>query len=163
MKKFMVAVLASALLVGVGTGMSYAYLTARDGAVNQFQASSVDVEIEEEFKPPGDLKPGNVIKKAPTVKSSSNADCYVRVRVRFTDSDAENACEPLQINAGWQEEDGYYYWTEPLHPGESTGALFDSVHVKADAKEIPPFDILVYAEAVLCSQKTMKEAWEDYV
>lgn len=162
MRKFLIAVLASALFFGVGAGVSYAYLTAQDAAVNRFRVSSVDIGIEEEFEPPGEVTPGKVIKKAPRVHSSSDTDCYVRAAVRFTDSAAQDACEPLVIREGWQQkEDGYYYWTAPLHPGEYTGTLFDSVTVRKDAKEIPPFDILVYAEAVFCNGKTMEEAWEE--
>lgn len=162
MKKFLVAVLASALFCGVGAGVSYAYLTAKDAAVNQFRASSVDIGIEETFEPPGELRPGTVIKKSPKVRSRSDTDCYVRMSARFTDSRAESACEPLGIREGWQQkEDGYYYWTAPLRPGEATGALFDSVRVRPDAPSIPPFDILVYAEAVYCNGKTMEKAWED--
>ncbi len=165
MKKFILAVVAASLLMGVGAGVSYAYLTAQDGADNLFQVSSVDIGIEENFEPPGDVTPGQVITKAPKVQNSSNTDCYVRVSVRFSSSDAEQFVEPLAVNSGWQDgEDGYYYWTSPLEPGQWTGTLFDRVKIREDAADsIPPFRILVYAEAVACRNKSMKEAWEGTV
>ncbi|EET62774.1 hypothetical protein BRYFOR_05125 [Marvinbryantia formatexigens DSM 14469] len=162
MKNFFIAMLAGALILGVGAGVSFAYLTAQDDAQNSFGVSSVDITIDEEFEPPGEITPGKVITKAPRICSSSDTDCYVRAAVRFTDSDAENCCEALAINPGWQAgEDGYYYWQERLQPGGWTGTLFDKVTIKQNAEEIPPFDILVYAEAVQCGNNTMKEAWEE--
>lgn len=160
MKNFLTAVLAAALLLGVGAGVSYAYLAAKDNAVNEFQVSSVDIHVEEEFDPPGDVQPGQVIKKSPRVVSSSTTDCYVRVRVHFTDSAAEQCCEPLSIGPGWEAgTDGFYYWQSALAPGGRTGALFESVKIRGDAGEIPPFDILVYAEAVQCGGLSAADAW----
>lgn len=162
MKYFMMAVLAGTLILGVGAGVSYAYLTARDDAANRFGVSAVDITVDEKFEPPGEVPPGKVIVKAPRICSSSDIDCYVRAAVHFTDSDAKDYCEALVINPGWQAgEDGYYYWQERLQPGQKTGTLFDCVTVRQDAGEIPPFDIYVYAEAVQCGKNTIKEAWEE--
>lgn len=164
MKNLMIAMLAGALILGVGAGVSYAYLTAQDDAANHFRVSSVDITVEENFDPPGEITPGKVIVKAPRICSGSDIDCYVRAAVRFTDSAAQDCCETLAINPGWQAgEDGYYYWQERLQPGGQTGTLFDRVTIRQEAGEIPPFDILVYAEAVQCGNHTMKEAWEEIV
>lgn len=153
-------ILAAALIMGVGAGVTHAYLTAADTAVNELHASGVEISIEEEFEPPGELLPGQTIKKSPKIVSSSDTECYVRMRVLFTDSQAQQACEPLAIREGWQRrENGYYYWLEKLQPGQATVSLFDTVQVRADAEEIPPFDILVYAEAVQCGELTAEEAW----
>lgn len=165
MKNLIAVVLAAALLLGVGAGVSYAYLTAQDDAANQFEAASVDVDIQEDFDPPDEVKPGMAIPKSPRVYSSSDVDCYVRAMVHFSSSDAQKCCEPLAINEGWSDGgDGYYYWENPLPPGESTGTLFDSVTIRQDAEEeIPPFEILVYAEAVQCGGLSREEAWEKTV
>lgn len=164
MKNFVIAVLVSALFMGVGAGVSYAYMTAKDDASNKFRASSVDVTIEEEFDPPGEITPGEVIKKAPRVHSTSDVDCYVRMAAWFSDSEAEAACEKPVINAGWEKGgDGYYYWQRPLKPGETTGALFDSIRIRQDAGNIPPFEIFIYTEAVQCKNLTLQKAWEETI
>lgn len=165
MKKFIFAVLAAALFMGAGVGVSYAYLTAKDDAANHFRVSSVDIKIEEDFDPPPDVVPGQVITKAPCVVSNSDTECYVRMSVHFSDSRAEGFCEPLQINDGWADGgDGYFYWGAPLAPGEKTGTLFDSVTIRQDAGDnIPQFEILVYAEAVLCGDLSMEEAWKEAI
>ncbi len=157
----MIGALAAALLLGVGAGVSYAYLLARDDAVNRFRASPVDIEVPEEFEPPGKTEAGQIVKKAPRAVNSSDTACYVRMSVHFSDSDAEALCEPLAINPGWEKgADGFYYWLEPLLAGADTGTLFDHVTIRKEAKEIPAFEILVYAEAVHCGGRGMKEAWE---
>lgn len=163
MKKQVATILAAALVLGAGAGTSYAYLTGQDQAENGFRASEVDVDIEETFDPVPEINPGTTIVKAPSVLSRSDIECYVRVMIRFSDSDAENFCEPLNINKGWSRgEDGYYYWDRKLKPGERTGTVFDRVKIRSDVpgEEVKPFEILVYAEAVQCQGQTMEEAWE---
>lgn len=162
MKKKILGVMAAALILGMGAGTSYAYLTGRDQADNYFAASETKIEIQETFTPVSKLTPGMVITKAPRAVSSSDVSCYVRMTVRFSDSEAESFCEPLVIRQGWSDRgDGYYYWEKELQPGETTDALFDSVAVKKDAgaEELKPFEILVYAEAVQSRGMGMEEAW----
>lgn len=161
MKQLLMLIVAAALIMGVGAGVTHAYLTAEDTAVNELHASGVEISIEEEFEPPGELKPGQKIKKSPRIVSSSDIDCYVRMRICFTDSQAQQVCEPLAIREGWQlREDGYYYWLEKLRPGQATAPLFDTVQIRGDVQEIPPFDLLVYAEAVQCGGLSAEEAWK---
>lgn len=162
MKSFIAAVLAAALLLGAGAGVSYAYLTAQDSAENIFGTSGAEISVREEFQPPAEVKPGSMIPKNPRIFSSSDTDCYVRMRVRFSDSGAEKLCEPLAIRPGWEKrEDGYYYWSERLAPGAETAPLFAHVEIRTDAEtQIPPFEILIYAEAVQCGALTPEEAWK---
>lgn len=161
MRKYMLVFLAAALILGAGAGITYAYLSAQDGTINRFRAVTTDIKIEEEFEPPEEITPGKVIKKIPRIVNTSAVPCFVRVSVRFSDSSAEKLCEPLQIKAGWErKEDGWYYWDAALAAGKSTGPLFEQVRIREDAgEEIPSFDLLVYAEAVSCGNKSAEEAW----
>lgn len=155
--------LAATLILGVGAGTSYAYLTGTDDVENRFLASKTEISVEENFTPVPELSPGLVITKAPRVLSASSTPCYVRMRVSFSDRDAEAFCESLSINQGWtKKEDGYYYWEEPLEPGQQTGTLFDSVTIKAetDKEDLKPFDVYVYAEAVQGRNADQESAWE---
>lgn len=163
MKKRIIACGAAALILGVGAGTSYAYLTGQDKVENVFRASETVIEIKENFVPEPKPKPGTVITKAPRISSSSGTDCYVRAMVRFSDSEAEKFCHPLEINDGWTlMGDGYYYWKEKVRPGAETGTIFDTVKIREEAltEEIIPFDILVYAEAVQCGKLDMTAAWK---
>lgn len=162
LKKLMIALLAASLLLGVGTGISYAYLTAWDSADNRFETSDVEIAVDETFVPPQEFTPGKVITKEPRLKNTAKALCYVRAQVRFSDSDMQNLCEPLQIGSGWEDgNDGYYYWTKKLGAGESTAPLFSNVTLKnTSADQAEPFEIYVYGEAVACENKSMQEAWQ---
>lgn len=163
MKKRIVIMLAATLAAGVGAGTSYAYLTGQDEAENVFSASQTDIIVEEVFEPVEELTPGLVIVKAPKVTSQSGTMCYVRMRVCFSDQEAEEKCLPLVINSGWtKKEDGFYYWKAPLAPGESTGTLFDSVTIRDDVEkeELEAFELDVYAEAVQYAGLSEAAAWE---
>lgn len=163
MKKI-IALMTSLLLLGAGTGAVYAYLTAKEELTNDFFAANTEIEITEEFHPPGELKPGLTIEKSACVTSRSDTDCYVRMSVRFSSLEAEQFCEPLAVLGGWSPGgDGYYYWHEPLKPQETTGRLFGPVQIRGDAaqEELQGFEILVYAEAVACKELSAEEAWRE--
>lgn len=161
MKQLITLMLVTALILGVGAGVTHAYLTADDSAVNQLQTSGVEISIREDFQPPGILAPGLKIRKSPQVVSNSDTDCYVRMTVHFSDRQAESICEPLTISKGWQAgDDGYYYWPEKVKPGQATEPLFETVEIRTDAEKMQPFDILVYAEAVQCGDLPVQEAWK---
>jgi hypothetical protein len=99
------------------------------------------------------------VHKAPRVHSESDTDCFVRIRVVFTE-DADWLCEPLSIHEGWSSGgDGYYYWKEALSPGQDTAPLFETVKFREDIDEadITPFDILVYSESVQAKGRDISE------
>lgn len=129
----------------------YAWLVDRKEAENTVRFAGNDIHIEEEFHPPADLTPGDAIEKRPCIINDSRTDVFVRAKVRFSDSDAREQCEPLVINSGWSmKTDGYYYYDKKLGAGESTSGIFDNIVIKNSLKkeELIPFDILVYAESV---------------
>ncbi|MDO5540168.1 MAG: hypothetical protein Q4F83_08830 [Eubacteriales bacterium] len=163
MKRYAVVLLATALILGTGAGISYAYLSGRDEAVNHFSAVSAEIEIHEDFTPPEEIIPGKIIKKIPVIKNTSGTPCYVRVSVRFSNGEALQNCEAVEIKNGWsRKEDGWYYWDEALLPDKSTGPVFEQIKIKDNVQEeITPFDILVYAEAVCCGEKSADEAWRE--
>ena len=76
---------------------------------------------------------------------------YVRVRVVFSNLDAQAQCEPIKIKDSWKTgEDGYYYYQKQLQPGQRTDTVFDNIVIKNIVKkeDLVPFDILVYEESV---------------
>ena len=88
--------------------MVYAYLIDRQETVNRIKIVENKTHIEEEFDPPADPGPGSVIKKKPCIVNDSVIPVYVRVRVVFSNLDAQAQCEPLKIKDSWKTgEDGY--------------------------------------------------------
>ena len=124
--------------------MVYAYLIDRQETVNRIKIVENKTHIEEEFDPPADPGPGSVIKKKPCIVNDSVIPVYVRVRVVFSNLDAQAQCEPLKI------KDGYYYYQKQLQPGLRTDTVFDNIVIKNTVKkeDLVPFDILVYEESV---------------
>lgn len=150
-KKGLFFALLICLCAGTTGGSVYAWLIDREEAKNIVRFAGNDIHIQEEFNPPQDPDPGDVIAKRPCITNDSETDVFVRVMVRFSDSDAMEQCEPLSINSGWNlKKDGYYYYDEKLHAGESTTEIFDNIVIKRTVKkeELLPFDVLVYAESV---------------
>lgn len=152
MKKWlMIAALLACLAAGRQATAAYAYLADRDTAVNKVSLGTGDIHVQEEFTRPADPEPGAVIPKKPCVSNDSRIPVFVRMAVRFSDSEGEAQCEPLAVSSRWTlMEDGYYYYGQAVPAGQKTELLFENVVLKASVpkEELRPFDVLVYAEAV---------------
>lgn len=155
-------------------GVTYAYLIAKDEANNTFTVGETEIEINEVYEPPQELKPGVQFTKEPTIKNTGNLPCFVRMRADFSSNAAKEFCEPLNIDTThWEysEADGYYYYKTLLSPGASTEPLFTTVTIKSDAdpSAVENFDILIYGEAVQhtdhdgdCASDEYKTEWGKY-
>lgn len=161
MKKFMKTIVPVACLIAAfaSFGVTYAYLVANDSKVNEFNVGENNIELKEEFTAPEVLEPGIEFDKNPYVRNTGDLPCIVRMRVDFSDSEAEKFCELIGINyGGWSGpyKDGYYYYTKILKPGEETPKLFEKVKIKDKYEEngdtitindMIDFDIMIYAES----------------
>lgn len=161
-RRWMILLAVSVLAAGSSAVGTYAYLTDQDRAENELSVTENEIHIEEAFDPPDDPKPGTVITKAPVVVNDSKVNVYIRMSVKFSDSDEEALCLPLEINGHWMKQsDGYYYYDKALAMGEKTEPLFEKITIRNDIpeEELIPFDVLVYAESVQSYGLTMDEAW----
>ncbi len=142
-----------------------ACLTDQAETVNTVLVSDNTIHVEEEFDPPSEPVPGQTFTKKPVIVNDGLLPCYVRARVLFGSQEAASICEPLQISPSWsQEEDGYYYYADPLSPGGLTEPIFYTVSFRTDIsrEELSgtlPFEILVYAESVRAGEEGAQEAW----
>lgn len=149
----MLYVLAVCLTIGITGSFAYAYLIDRKETVNLVRAADLEdkTHIEEEFEPPEQVKPGQVIKKKPCIRNEAEIPVYVRVKIAFTSQEAMEQCEPLQIHANWKKrEDGYYYYQKKVLEGTCTETIFDNIVIKdtISEEEIVPFELLIYEEAI---------------
>ena len=150
-KRWILFVLICCLTAGITGSAVYAYLIDRKETVNQVKAVENSTHIEEDFNPPQDPKPGQVIKKKPCILNDSVIPVYVRVKVAFSSLEAQTQCEPLLINSDWKKgKDEYYYYQKKVLPGEKTKTVFDNIVIKntVNKDDMVPFDILVYEESV---------------
>ena len=144
MKKWKIAALCTVLaclsIVASGT---LAYFTASETAHNVITSGGVDIRLHEfsergneELVPWQDVDgvmPGAEISKIVTVENTGASDAWVRVKVDKTiilaDGD-KGKPEVMKLDikdAFWTEQDGYYYYNDPLAPGETTPPLFTIV------------------------------------
>lgn len=123
-----------------------AYFTAEDIATNVITSGKIDIALEEtELDANGEeipyvndkkgIMPGEDISKIVRVVNAEDAqDAYVRVKVVKTiilaPGVAGNVNTDLisfDLEPGWTQDGDYYYYDQPLAPGESTTPLFTSV------------------------------------
>lgn len=136
------------LLLLTGIGVSLAWFTDSDEKENGLSAGYNDVEIEEEFPDPV-VTPGAELKKEVAFTNTGTVPCYVRARYYYSDSEAENQTQIIFGASDWtKEDDGYYYYSRSIEPGEKTAPFLTAVKVKEDAVIDGAFDLTVYTETV---------------
>lgn len=127
------------LVLGLGVGGTLAYLvTNTDPVTNTFTPGEVTTEIEE---PNWDGR----VKEDVTIKNTGDVAVYIRAAIvaNWVDANgkivmiAEKGKDYTDFDSeeGWVEDGkGHYYWTWPVDPNDSTGALIVSCEPNADAK-----------------------------
>ena len=128
MNRATVLLMAILMLIGVAVGSTVAYLiTKTDDVANTFEYGRVSCAVKEDFD--GKTKKENV-----HIQNTGNVNAYIRATVVVNWLDEDNnivASVPegykcnLTVNTGgnskWvQGKGGYYYYTSPVAPGEST-------------------------------------------
>ncbi len=124
-KKSAALLLSAVLLITAAVGGTMAFLSAATDAItNTFTPAEVTCDIIETFNDNGD-------KTDVVVKNTGDVDAYIRVAVIANTVDENGFVtgnfNPSQYLAGsaWieDENDGYYYYSEAISPGESTANL----------------------------------------
>ena len=146
------AVLCFAVLLSVGVYSvgSLSYLQDHDGTVNQLTVDSNESAVTESFTKPGNLNNGTLIQKDVRVTNTGDVACYGRVRVLPA---AEPDAYTFNFDtAHWTRDsssvDCWWYYNEPIDPGESTTSLFTTATLKEDLNGLNADDaqIIVYEE-----------------
>lgn len=115
------------------------YLQDADKAVNSFTIGSNEIEVTENFGPPGP-GPDPTVKEA-IAKNIGRVDCYIRCKVVLSDSRVGEYLtyyykNGSSYNAGfrtskWKDGgDGWYYYTDEVAPGNTAQSIFS--HIKLD-------------------------------
>ena len=197
-KHSLIALLLFVLLtVTLSIGGTLAYFTHMDADTNKLQVGYNEIAIKENFEPPAELTSGdNAFKKQVQITNTGNVDCYVRVFMEFSEGNIDNFSKlsadgtnyysseeykTTNTPDGWvyvsREEDpvlgDYYYYKEPLAPGESTTYLLDSVKTTfPTAEDVDDFEIIVYSESVQTLDKNgkpfenpdaWKKCWDEFI
>lgn len=170
MKKWKIVALCTVLaclsIVASGT---LAYFTAQETAHNVITSGGVAIQLIELSDNGGDgltywekvegVMPGAEISKIVIVRNTGASAAWVRVKVDKTvilaNQDKGNP-EVMELDINdtfWTEDDGYYYYNDPLAPGEATNVplfttvTFDAVKMDNDYQSCKAY-IDVKADAV---------------
>lgn len=140
-KRMLTAALALCCLAVLATG-TLAYFTAEETAQNVITMGSLKmelVELNEDGKPWEDVEnivPGMEVTKKAYVENNGSVDFYTRVKIttRYVNEQGKKLPElntglvELNLSEDWKlDEDGFYYYTESVKPGEETEPLFTTV------------------------------------
>lgn len=174
-KKYIVTAVAGVALCLALVGTAVAYFSDLGHLDNVLTPGSNTVEVEEKYTPPKELKVDNEIPKEVQIKNNGNVPCFVRVFANFSDSKVRSwaklkvedsdewkawdqyiqnppdgwVYQPITIGGATGILDGFFYYTKPLQPGESTSYLFKKVRVTFPGEaDIQNFEIIVSAESV---------------
>lgn len=142
---------------------------------NRFTFGNVDIQVDEEFTPVYDLDVGTkTYPKRVKFTNKGRVNAYARVflaksngdvNVKISNGSAFYTFEDFKdhLSSDWSYQDsgilgGYYYYTKPLKPGESTSLFITDVQVTFTEKTADTnmtvnqtprdFDIYVYAEGL---------------
>lgn len=170
------------------SGAAIAYLTDIQELENVVGIGHVKITPNEKYEPPEEVTPGTAFVKDVKASNTGPVDCYVRMKVTFTDGDMENYCE-VDFNTKdyvYNELDGYYYLKEKLEQLDISPSLMTRITVKEKydkdgdgiedvltEEDMKPFDAMVYMEGfqtiyndagnkITREFTDYKEAWEYY-
>lgn len=174
-KKLIILIVSVASFVFLGVAVTFALLTANDSAENKLKIAETDTAIIDDFEPPSAIAPGVTFKKTVSVQNTGKTDSFIRMKVIFSDSTAEEFCTLDGMDTeNWEyRDDGYYYYKHTVAPSAATQPLFTDVTIKttkADGTsysiyDMVDFDMTLYAEAIQATDYAESEyltAWADY-
>ena len=159
-----VLIMAVLLLLGAAVGSTVAFLIDNTGPVeNKFAYASVSCEVKEDFN-------GNT-KKNVQITNTGSTDAYIRATyvVNWVDKDGKIAAsDPAgysysltkNLDSKWIEKDGYFYYTSPVAPGDSTQGSLLTCTVTYPVNPEYTLSVEILAEAIQSTpDKAVQEAW----
>ena len=144
------------------SGVVAYFVSKPDSLINRFIPATVSCAVTEQFQ--------DGIKRDVKIQNTGNVDAYVRVAVvaTFQSGDKVLATAPQEgvdytvtwTGIGWEQgSDGFWYYTNPVAPGEFTGQLIESASA-ISAPEGAQLNLQIIATAIQSNpEDAVKEAW----
>ena len=162
-KRKILLVVACILLSAATFGGTLAYiLTNTTSLINKFTPAQISCEILEDFS-------NGTVKKDVCVQNTGDAPAYMRVKLLPYWYDKEN--DTIIAKSSWTPsftpgqgwvlgEDGYWYYTSPVNPGECTSALIPSLTLVQDDVSLARQVLEIIASCIQAEPAdAVKEAW----
>lgn len=129
-------------------GMTAASWKSQGDTVNKITMASVRGQIVEEYEQDQIVYPNGTVDKTVQVKNTGTADALPRVKIEKAWGDGRDENGKLIVNPDlstdnieivynteqwtYNSEDGYFYYTDVLKPGDTTVSLFESFTVNGE-------------------------------
>lgn len=123
----------------------FAYFIMLSNETNEFTVNYIETELTDEFTPIGEFKGGSKYVKEVSVENTGSAACYVRVFAIIKQQKARDSIDVNFDRENWTEKGDFWYYNEPLAPGDTAKPLFTELNVKEDVLD---FEMICYQEAV---------------
>lgn len=158
-KKPLLIVAAFALVAALSVGLTSAFLTSSKGMVNTFTPGAVACEVQETV--------ANGVKSDIVVKNTGTIPAYIRVAVVANTVDDEgnitgaaDVSSSLVQSDNWSlKDDGYYYCTSVIDPGDFTEDLLNA-NIQLSGIQVTVFAQAIQAYGVTDNgEKAVKDAW----
>ena len=165
-RKVLALTLCVAMLAIAIVGGSLAYFSDSAEKTNTFTVGNVSIVLNEPnwdqtgAAEASDVYPGEALAKDPTVTNDGKNPCFVRISVTNLDQFAAdfNGAQIIYrtdyvdnaLGTNWVKgNDGYFYYSKVLNPGDTTDALFDQIVIPKElTNDTATEDIVVTAYAV---------------
>lgn len=137
------------------TGIS-AYFTAIAHKENVTSAGNNEITIEETFSNP-DIEPNTVteLTKRVTVKNTGINCAGIRIRAEFSEKTITDWVDIDYNESDWTKDGDYWYYNNPVEPGEETAPLFTKLTCNnPTAEQVRNFDVYLYSESRNCEADT---------
>ena len=164
MNKAAVLIMAVLLLLGAAVGSTVAFLIDKTAPVeNAFEYAKVSCEVTENFD--------QNKKEDVQVKNTGTTDAYIRATyvVNWVDEQGNIAAAVPEDysysltenpNSKWIEKDGYFYYTSPVAPGDSTQGSLLTCEVEYPNDPVYTLSVEILAQAIQSApDKAVQEAW----
>ena len=151
-KSLCLAAAALTLTVGISAGTAMAYFTT-------YTEASGGVTLNMGFSETIPKEDFSNWTKHVSVENTGDYDCYVRVKA-LAGSKYQDGLQYSDSDGKWTPgEDGYYYYSDPIAPGESTSVL----DIRIDSKESDAsFNVVVVQESTKVLYNENNEPYADW-
>lgn len=169
MKRKILCLSVIVIMLAILAAGTIAYFTAEGRAHNVITTGSINITVVEQQKgengttveyptePITNVVPGAEISKIVTIRNDGKSTAWIRVKVGTEielagEGEANTSLVALNFDdTNWTENDGYYYYNNPVDPTKSTTALFDTVKFDpqmGNEYQNCTVNINIYAQAV---------------
>lgn len=151
-KSLCLAAAALTLTAGISAGTAMAYFTT-------YTEASGGVTLNMGFSETIPKEDFSNLTKHVSVENTGDYDCYVRVKA-LAGSKYQDGLQYSDSDGKWTPgEDGYYYYSDPIAPGESTSVL----DIRIDSKESDAsFNVVVVQESTKVLYNENNEPYADW-